>query len=138
MSEENVEIVRRVFVTFNRDGPAAAIATGHWAPDVLWDGTRSGVAGLGVLHGVDEVLEFFENDWFAVFPFEDWEIQMDEPVIKGDQVIVASHQIARGAISGAPAALTLGNIFTLRNGKIVRVDVFQREEDALAAAGLSE
>jgi hypothetical protein len=63
---------------------------------------------------------------------------MDEPMDNGDQVIFTSHQRGRGAFSGAGTALTLGNIFTVRNGQIVRMEIFQRPEDALKAAGLSE
>ena len=138
MSQENVELVRRVFEAFNRGGPAAVVRAGLLANEVVFDGTQSGVPGLGVLRGIDDVWAFFENDWFAVFPIEDWEIQIDEPIDNGDQVIVTSHQRGRGAASGAGTALTLGNIFTVQNREIVRMQVFQLPEDALEAAGLSE
>jgi ketosteroid isomerase-like protein len=138
MSKENVEIVRRVFEEFNRGGPAAAISAGFLANEVVFDGTRAEVPGVGVFRGLDEVRSFFEEDWFSAFPFEDWEIQIEEPIDNGDQVIVTSRQQGRGASSGAGAVLTLGNVFTLHDGDIVRIQIFRRPEEALEAAGLSE
>jgi hypothetical protein len=138
MSEENVAIVRRVFEEFNRGGPVAVRRAGFLASEVVFDGTRAEVPGVGVFRGIDEVTTFFEKDWFAAFPFEDWEIQIEEPIDNGDQVIVTSRQQGRGASSGAGTALTLGNVFTLRRGEIVRIQIFRRPEEALEAAGLSE
>jgi ketosteroid isomerase-like protein len=136
VSAENVEIVRRAFEEFNRGGPRASAA--FLADDVVFDGTRAEVPGVGLIHGRPEVTAFFEEDWFAAFPFEDWEIQIEEPIENGDQVIVTSHQQGRGASSGAGAVWTLGNIFTLRGEEILRIQIFRRPEEALKAAGLSE
>ena len=133
-----MEIVRRVFEEFNRGGPAAVISTGFLASEFVWDGTRAEVPGVGVYRGLTAVRSFFEKDWFAAFPFEDWEIHIEEPIDNGDQVIVTSRQQGRGASSGAGTALTLGNIFTFRNGEIVHLQVFRRPEEALEAAGLRE
>ena len=138
MSQENVEIVRRVFEAFNRGGQPAVESAGFLGNEVVFDGTRAEIPGVGVFRGIDEVRTFFEEDWFATFPFEDWEIHIEEPIDNGDQVIVTSRQQGRGASSKAGTALTLGNIFTVRNGKIVRIQVFRRPEEALEAAGLSE
>jgi SnoaL-like domain len=138
MSQENVEIVQRGIEAFNRGGPAAAVSSGVFVDEVVWDGTRSGIPGVGVVRGIDDVQGFFEKEWFAAFPFGDWEIHMDEPIDNGDQVVFTSHQRGRGASSGAGAALTLGNVFTVDSGQIVRMQIFQRPEEALEAAGQSE
>ena len=134
-----MELVRRVFETFNEGGQPAVESAGLLANEVVFDGTRSGIPGVGVIRGIDEVRGFFEEDWFAAFPFEDWEIHIEEPIDKGDQVIVTSRQQGRGASSGAQGSeLTLGNVFTVHNAEIVRIQVFGRPEDALESAGLSE
>jgi ketosteroid isomerase-like protein len=138
MSQENVEIVRRMFETFNRGGSTAVENAGFLASEVVFDGTRTEIPGVGVYRGLDAVRTFFEEDWFAAFPFEDWEIQIEEPITNGDQVIVTSRQQGRGASSGAGTALTLGNIFTLRDGEIVRMQVFRRPDEARSAAGLPD
>jgi ketosteroid isomerase-like protein len=138
MSRENVELVRRLFEEFNRGGPAAVVRGGFLSAEVVFDASRADLPGIETIRGPDEVRAFFEEDWFEVFPFEEWEIQIEEPIDRGDQVIVISRQQGRGASSGAAAVLELGNIFSIRNGEIVRIQVYGRPGEALEAAGLSE
>jgi len=138
MSEENVEIVRRVMEAFNQGGPAAAINSGLLSPEIVFDASRAEIPGVGTLRGQDEVRTFFEQDWFGAFPFEEWEIHIEEPIERGDHVIFKSRQQGRGASSGAASALELGNIFTIHNGEIVRMEIFRDPDEALEAGGLSE
>jgi ketosteroid isomerase-like protein len=138
MSQENVELVCRAMEAFNRGGAPAVIGGGFLSTDVVFDATRSGIPGLGVIRGQDEVRTYFEEDWFVAFPFEEWEIQVDEPIDHGDQVIFTTRQKGRGASSGAATALELGNIFTIRDGEIARMEIYGRPEEALKAARLSE
>jgi hypothetical protein len=138
MSSENVELVRRAMEEFNRGGAAAVINGGFLSAEVVFDGSRSGIPGVGVIRGQDDVRAYFEEDWFAAFPFEEWEMQIDDPIDQGEEVIFTSRQKGRGASSGAATALELGNIFTVRNREIVRMEIYQRPEEALEAAGLTE
>ena len=138
MSQENVELVRRAFDAFNRGGVEAAISSGIWSPEIVWDATPSGIPGLGVYRGYEEVRSFFEDDWFQAFPFEEWEVQIDELIDCGNQVLAMSRQHGRGATSGATAELELGQISTISDGTIVRVDNYTDRRKALEAAGLSE
>ncbi len=136
MSQENVELVRQSFEAFNRGGVEAVISGGLWSPEVVWDVSPSGVPGLGVYRGYDEVRSFFEDDWFQAFPFEEWEIEVDELIDNGDQVVAMSRQRGRGKTSGVGAELELAQITTLRDGEIVRVDTYLDRKKALEAAGL--
>jgi ketosteroid isomerase-like protein len=138
VSQENVEIVRRGFEAFNRGGPEAMISGGFWSPEIVWDTSPSAVPGLGVYRGQDEVKSAFENDWFKAFPFEEWEIAVEELIDHGDKVIAMSTQRGRGASSGVAAELEQAQVFTLRDGKVVRIDSYLNREKALEAAGLSE
>jgi ketosteroid isomerase-like protein len=97
--------------------------------------TSPGSASIGA-HG--KVRAFFEEDWFRAFPFEEWEVELDELVDHGDRVIAISRQRGLGASSGAAAELEQGFIFTLRDKEVVRVEVYGDQESALEAAGLSE
>jgi ketosteroid isomerase-like protein len=49
-----------------------------------------------------------------------------------------SRQRGRGASSGVAAELELANIFTLRDGEIVRLELYRDRGEALEAAGLGE
>jgi limonene-1,2-epoxide hydrolase len=138
MSNENIEIVRRTMEALNRGGPAAVTDGEFLSAEIVFDGSRAEVPGVGVIRGIDEVRAFFEQDWFAAFPFEEWEIQIEEPIAEGERVFFASRQQGRGASSGVAAVLELGNVFTVRDGKIVRMEIYKRTEDAREAAGLTE
>jgi ketosteroid isomerase-like protein len=138
MSQENQELVRRSFETFNRGGVDAVILEGLWSPEVVWDFTAAGVPGVGIYRGQEEVKSFFEDDWFKVFPFIDWEVQVDEVIDLGDRVIGVCRQRGHGAASGAETGLTFAQVATIRDGQFVRIDNYLDREEALKAAGLQK
>jgi len=139
MSQENVDLVRRAYEAFNRGGVDACVSEGVWSPDIVWDVTPSGIPGLGTYRGQAEVRRFFEDDWFSAFPFDEWEVEVEDVIDAGDQVVISmSRQHGRGASSGAVAELELAQLSIVRDGQIVRVDNYTDRKTALGAAGLSE
>jgi ketosteroid isomerase-like protein len=138
MSQENVEFVRRAYEVFNRGGADACISEGIWSPEIVWDATPTGIPGLGVYRGHEEAKSFFDEDWFKAFPFDEWEVEVDELIDQGDQVISVCRQRGRGATSGAMAELQLAQIATVRDGRIVRIENYLSRQKALEAAGLAE
>jgi ketosteroid isomerase-like protein len=100
-----------------------------------WASTRL----TNVIHNsiacVDEADRF---SFVAAFPFEEWEIVVEELIDHGDQVIVMTRQRGRGAGSGVAAELEQAHVVTVRGGKTVRVDSYLDRTKALEAAGLSE
>jgi len=71
MSSENAELVRRAMEEFNRGGATAVINGGFLSAEVVFDASRSGIPGVGVIRGQDDVRAYFEEDWFATFPSPD-------------------------------------------------------------------
>jgi ketosteroid isomerase-like protein len=138
MSQENVELVRRAYEAFNHGGVDACVSAGVWSPEIVWDVTPSGIPGLGTYRGQTEVRRFFEEDWFSTFPFDEWEVELEDVIDAGDRVIGMSRQHGRGATSGAATELELAQVSIVRDGQIVRVDNYTDREKALKAAGLSE
>jgi ketosteroid isomerase-like protein len=138
MSQENVEIVRRVFEVFNQGGPTAVWRGGFWSTEIVWDTTPSGIPGLGIYRGYEEVKSAFEDDWFKAFPFEEWELVVEELIDHGDQVIAMSRQRGRGASSGVAAELKQAHVVTVRGGQVVRFVSYLDRKKALEAVGLSE
>ncbi len=122
---------------FKQEGVETVISSGFWSPEIVFDPSPTRIPGLGVYRGHDEVRAFFEEDWFAAFPFEEWEVEVEELIDYGDQVLAMTRQRGRGASSGVAAELVLANIFTLREGEIVRFEVYRERAKALEAAGLS-
>lgn len=56
----------------------------------------------------------------------------------GDQVGTAVAFSGKGRRSGAPVEIRVGHLFTLRDGSIVRWEVFEDPGAALKAVGLAE
>ena len=61
MSQENVEMVRRAYEAFNRGGVDAVISEGIWLPEIVWDARPTGIPGLGVYRGHEEVKSFLRG-----------------------------------------------------------------------------
>jgi len=136
MSEENVEVVRRMFEAFRRRDWAAAGEPVH--PEIEMDTTRSPLAGLDhVYKGREEVARFW-REWLEAWGPQ----QIEEPELKGagDKVLMwtTSHQI-QGRGSGIEVSIPpYAWVMTLRDGKIVEATMYMHKREALEAAGLSE
>jgi ketosteroid isomerase-like protein len=136
MSKENVEVVRRLYDAIHRGDTEAVLAL--YDADIEWHFARSPFRNL-VRHDVyrgraalrDFVRERYEDAWKSVTDEVEDIIDADEHVIS----IITTR--GRGRSSGAPAEKTHAGVWTIRDGRIVRVDWMSRAE-ALEAAGLSE
>jgi ketosteroid isomerase-like protein len=130
MTEENVEVVRSILANWAR-GDYSSV---DWAdPNIAF----SGPLDAGTTRGIDELGrrwgEFLGAwDQFATTP--ERFIDMGD-----DRVLVLVRFEGRGRVSGAPATgFSGGQLFTLRDGKVVRLVVYSTRAEALEAAGLSE
>ena len=70
--------------------------------------------------------------------WDDYELIPEEFADVGDRVVVTVRFRARGRGSGVEVDARLYDVFTLRGGKIVRMDQFAEQSEALEAAGLRE
>jgi ketosteroid isomerase-like protein len=137
MSQENVEIVRRLNEIMDREGVGrvfdTAIAEGLLDDDLEWvedpsgpdAGTYTGLSAVRSL--VADRLEAFHIDQ-----------QTERLVDAGDDVVALVRWRARGQTSGAEAEMRLAMVNSLRAGKIVRVRFFLDPAAALKAVGLEE
>ena len=132
MSRENVEIVRRAFAAFNRDGPEAALA--EFGPDVEWHDLPD-QPDAEVHHGHQDFLAAFEQ-FFA--ELEDYRVNLDETIDRGEQIVVCARITGRGRGSGARFEQPVVGVWTLRNGFVLRAVWFGTREEALEAVGVSE
>jgi len=55
-----------------------------------------------------------------------------------DRVVVLYRMVAQGAGSGVPVNQEVGAVWQLRNGKLLRGELYLDHAEALEAAGLSE
>ena len=136
MSEENVEIVKRIYEAVGRGDVETVL--GLYDPKVEFVFTRSPFGEFlkyDVYRGHDGMRRMFreryDDAWRKV------EDELEEVIDAGGQVVSVVSTHGRGRVSGAEVEMTHAAIWTFRDGMVVRVEWMSREE-ALEAAGLSE
>jgi ketosteroid isomerase-like protein len=135
MSQENVDIVRRLFEVFNRREPHRAAEI--WAPDAeLWPAYFGGGLLEGaVFRGHSALAEFIEVQ------SETWDSVVAEPVAihdVGDRALVEVHLSAVGRASGIPVDRVTWNVLRFRGGKVASLRVYTGKDEALKALGLED
>jgi ketosteroid isomerase-like protein len=137
MSQENVEIVRRIYAAATRRDAAAVFAL--YDPEVELDASRIGVSnrpsGADAYHGHDGLRDFF-REWHEAWG--EVEYDYEELIDAGEQVIAVVTRHARGRASGIEVVRPFTLLWTLRDGRVVRVVWFLTREEAFEAAGLPE
>ena len=111
MSQENVEIVRRFLVVDDLDE-----ALRYADPGIVWNPVEESSA-----QGHDAVRAStarWKSEW------DDYELIPEEFADMGDRVVATVRFRARGRGSGIEVDARLYDLFTLRGGKIVRMDQF--------------
>ena len=136
MSQENVELVRRMNEAYNRgdiDGLLALanpppefefVPSGVLIPDL--SGVQRGPEGLRRLG------EAFLGEFDAVH------VEVHELIDAGDQVYSSFTLRGRGRQSGVETTFDGWLVWTVRNGRIARLLGFTDRDPALEAAGLRE
>ena len=130
MSDENVEIVRRLYDAFNRGDVNATLDCFH--PDVVIDASHRVDGRVG--HGREEMLAIF-SEWMETW--EDWREQVEEIRDAGDRVLVISTQRGRGKGSGVDWEQGFGMLYDFLGNRIGRWTIYDDPSAALEAAGLS-
>jgi ketosteroid isomerase-like protein len=138
MSRENVEIVRRLFDAVARRDAATVLSL--YDPNVEWDGTRHRwgevMPGEAHWHGHDGLRKFFRAYYET---WEDLQNKIEETIDAGDHVVAVVNSRARGRASGVEVEWAgHASVWTILDGKIVRVLWFPTREEALEAVGLQE
>ena len=137
MSQENVEIVRRVFEAAGSRDSASVFEL--YDPAVEWDATRAPmprlIGGGGVFHGHEGLRRFFQQRNAIWGEIED---VPKELIDAGERVVSADTERGRGRSSGVEVEMTQYAVWTIRGGKVARVVWFPTRAEALEAAGLSE
>jgi len=124
MSQENVEVVQRFLVLEVDEALAYA------DPNIVWNPAEESAA-----EGHDAVrasLLRWKGEW------DDYELLPEEFEHMGDRVVVAVRVRGRGRASGIEVDARFYDVYTLREGKIIRMDQFTERSDALEAAGLHQ
>ena len=132
MSQENVEVVRRTYQAWNRRDFDEAV---EWlAPDVEWrmppnlPDAETWRSSEEVIHGLDVFLESWDR----------LEVEVQQYIDAGDRVVALLRYSGRAAMTGLEleGAAVDAAVWTLRDGKVVKVEMYGDVSEALEAVGL--
>ena len=133
MSQENVELVRRMY----RPGDPSKFF------ELLHEGVQLDVSEKApllpdspeLLGGRDAVLDLYRRYWGT---WDEYVLDPIEIIDAGqDRVLVVQDERGIGRGSGAPFQRRWAVLYTIREAKIVRIVHFGERHEALKAAGLS-
>jgi ketosteroid isomerase-like protein len=129
MASGNVELIRPIYEEWSQ---------GNWRPDfdvyhpqMEW-GWSDDFPGLA---GVQEDRRDPNprlRDWLSGWEY--WRVVAEEYLEFGNQVVVLATYRGRGRGSGVEITQEGAHIFELRDGKVVRLEIFADREKAIAAA----
>jgi ketosteroid isomerase-like protein len=128
---EKVAIVRRVAEAFNRLDMDYVVA---WLDPEVELREWPTAPGAQIYHGHDGVRRALDV-WF-----ESWEwmrVEVLELLETDDRVLVTAQQRAVGKSSAIEVEIRSFNVYTFRDGKVIRIELFTEREPALEAAGLT-
>jgi ketosteroid isomerase-like protein len=128
MATSPTTLVKRLYEAINQRDYEAGFAM--LDDDFEWVETEEGLLG-GHHRGFAEVQAAIERQLEV---FDEFEIEPEEFHEHGEHVAVPIRQRARGGVSGAEVEIRIGHLWTVRDGKVTRLEVFPAREDALRAA----
>jgi ketosteroid isomerase-like protein len=126
--QQNLETVMIDFFGALRRGDFDA-ASALLDPAATWQGLREEWS----CHGRDEVIDTFR---WGLSRYS--EIDAIEFIRSGDRVVMGARGLSITEIGGEPLQGQIFNLFTLRDGRIVRIDDYRYRSEALAAAGVAD
>ena len=123
--KQNVEVVRDMLQDYVRGDFDAALPA--FAQDV------EVVTSLERFHGPTGVVEEAKR-WEQMW--SDYRFEVRDLVSAGDKVVLLYRQVGKAKESGVEVEERAAWVYTLREGKIARVEMFQDRETALRKASL--
>jgi ketosteroid isomerase-like protein len=138
MSAENVEIIRRGLEAFNESGDWDALYSA-WDTGVVFElATQEGRESpdFRVYRGFDEARAAVEE---LMAPFDQVQFEVHECIEVGDDRVLAVLEL-RMRPKGSAAEVSSNRfayLYTLRAGKITRVQDYPDPDDGFRAAGLT-
>jgi ketosteroid isomerase-like protein len=130
MSQENVEIVQRMYEAFYTGDFDGALA--YFDPAVMFDASVRVDGGMG--HGREELYAMVA-DW--VGGWEEWSQEIEEVHDLGSQVCVLTIDRGRGKGSGIELEDRWAVLYEIEGDKISSMRLFTTTGEALEAAGPS-
>jgi ketosteroid isomerase-like protein len=139
MSQQNVEVVRRLIEAWNRNEQERVVPLERVVPfldpDVIFDATRRNInpKTYDGIEGIRAMLAERDEVW------GEFRMEPDEFVDAGDRVVAIGRWVGKGSASRVEVNQPIADVFTLDAGRVVRCEIgYSDRAEALAAAGLRE
>jgi ketosteroid isomerase-like protein len=135
VSQEDLEIVRRTYEAWRRNDPAVFDAIDpaielHPDPEAHWVGVNR------IYRGHAGLVEYLRSVYEA---FEDYHPEVESFLDAGDKVVTLAIEHGRGRGSGIEVeSARTAHVWTIRDGKAIRLDLYQDRSRALKAVGLGQ
>ena len=133
MSEENVDLVRRTLGAF--PGGDMEEMLSFMDPESELHSAIVGGAEGNVYRGHEGFRRWYADSFES---FEELKNESSEFRDLGDRVLAFGHVQARGRESRVEINSSMGWVFTVRRGKLLKAEGFLSRAEALEAAGVSE
>ena len=132
MSQDKVEIVRRVYERFGEGGFRASVdlLDPHIVFLLMADAPEPEVY-VGVEAVAEATRQLFDT-------WADYTLTAEGFIPAGDGVIVSVRQQGVARISGVPSDEHYFTVWSFRGPKVIRIETYPERAQALKAAGLSE
>ncbi len=124
-----MEIIRRGWEHWVATGEIRAHA------DFVWDVSHLGWPDQQIYQGAEGARQFLA-EWADAW--DDWELEVEDRIDAGDHVVAIMTQRGRSKATGIPLEMRFAQVWTLRDGQAIRMQMYASPEEALAAVGLSE
>jgi ketosteroid isomerase-like protein len=134
MSQGNVEMVRLAIDAINRGDMSRAMEEADDDFEMDWSNSIGPLNG--VYRGRGQVSEFWES-FLEAWDELRWDVQ-EVIDLDGQQVLVVNRVRMRGRVSRVEVEATGAQIWTIRNGTLGSVKLYQSKATALEAVGPSE
>jgi ketosteroid isomerase-like protein len=131
MSERNVDVLRGIYAEWARGNFRPRFDV--YASDMEWGWSDEfpGLEGVGP-DPVDRSDRL--RQWLS--GWTDWRCEAERYIAHEDRVVVLARYRGRGKTSGATVDTIGAHVWTLRDGEVVRLEIFSSREKALESAGL--
>ena len=132
MSQENLALVARAYEHFR--------ATGEFDeervhPDFEWDMSNyTGWPEQQIYTGVEGAMRFMKA-WIDTWDDWEWEVRSLHDI--EDKVVAVMHQSGTSKSTGVRVEMDFAQLFTLKDGKQVRMQMYDDPDEALRSVGVA-
>jgi ketosteroid isomerase-like protein len=132
MSQANLEVVRRCLELFGRGEMEALLRYVDPAIETNEGAELPGAASYFGHAGLAMAYDHWASQW------DDFRVELKELIDAGSDVVAVTRHHGTGRASGAAVEGLVAYVFTVDDGKLVRLRIFNTKAQALEAVGLRQ